>query len=83
MDDAKIENRRSRVRIYITYFAAIFLFIGGAGLIIYLLLEGTDNSDAIMVFNTILPVATGVISYWFASRSQQNKSDLENSGENK
>lgn len=35
------ENRRSSVRVRVTYFAAGFLFLGGAGMDAYLLLTGS------------------------------------------
>ena len=67
------ERFKSRVRVKITYGAALFLFAGSAGLIIWLMCK--DKPDiAVTVFNTVLPVATGIITYWFSTRSNRNGS---------
>ena len=69
--DAKesLDIKRSKVRIHVTKFAAFFLFGGGLAFIGYCLYMGQDDR-AQELFLTILPVATGIVSYWFAARSQ-------------
>lgn len=63
-----IELKRSRVRRMISYAALTFVFLGGGILIGILMLHFNDKSGAINVFNTILPIASGVIGYWFAEK---------------
>ena len=77
----EIENWKSAVRISVTYLAAIYTFIG-SGILIGILLFGGEGSannfeDAKDLFMLVLPVATGVITYWFASRpkSEENPSN--------
>ena len=72
------ENRKSKVRVYVTYSAAAFLFGGGALMIATVLLLDGENSyqEAKDIFLTILPVSAAVISYWFAGRS--NKPSMGN-----
>ena len=66
---------RSFVRICVTYISAGFAF-GGGGYLIYWTLT-TDEFDqdkfdaAKDLFMLVLPVATGVITYWFASRDKK------------
>ena len=68
----KKEAIKSWVRVVITYIAALFLFVGGTLFILYLL--NTKQVDkALNLFNTLLPVAAAIISYWFAGRSIQGK----------
>ena len=68
----RIEERRSLVRVWVTYLAAIYAFAGSGILIVAAL--SFKNLDAAMLnaakdlFMTVLPVATGIITYWFASR---------------
>ncbi len=63
----KRESRRSMVRVYVTYAAAIFLFGGGALLVTTLFITGRVD-DAKDLFLAIMPVSAAVISYWFATR---------------
>ncbi len=65
---SKKEIRKSRVRVIVTYIAAIFLFGGGAAFIIFLIRCG-ETDQALTLFNTLLPVAAAIISYWFAGRN--------------
>lgn len=51
-----------------------FLFLGSAGLIVWLMLC-RDKDHALQVFNTILPIASGVIGYWFAEQRQNQNND--------
>lgn len=82
-----IENRRSLVRVWITYGAAAFLFLLGSAFITLLVLMGILTEDqskseeyfrnAKEIFFTIMPVASGIIAYWFAAR----KSDVNNNND--
>ena len=66
-----IEEKRSNVRRYVTYIATFYVFIGSAMLIASLWIEKLDAEKleiAKEIFYTVLPVATGVITYWFATR---------------
>ena len=74
-----LEARRSHVRVIVTYGAAGFLFIGGAALIIVFLMAKGDTqtsgfTEAKDLFTTISPIATGIVTYWFASRSVEKNS---------
>ena len=72
LDDRKIEDRitirRNWVRILVTYIATGFIFIGGIGLIGLALYSSIDVEKAKDIYLSILPVATGIIAYWFGSR---------------
>ena len=77
----KQEISKSRVRVWVTYVATLFLFGVSTGLIIWFMSGSNPDTDkAMTVFNTILPVATGVVTYWFATRSNR-KSDTQGSQE--
>ena len=66
----ELESRRSKVRVYVTYVAAGFIFIGGGAFIAVLVfLQEIDSAKDI--FMAILPLATSVVTYWFATRQQQ------------
>lgn len=72
--EAKRQLAKSRVRVWVTYLAAGFVFAGGALLVLALgagwVTAGEDNVVAMKeVFMTVLPIATGVITYWFADRA--------------
>lgn len=80
LDSSKEANeaRRSLVRIVVTYIAAAYVFGGSTLLIGALWLDQLDDEKlniAKDIFMMVLPVATGVITYWFASRkpSEENK----------
>ena len=82
-----LEVIRSRVRVVVTYGAAGFLFAGGFGLIIVALTTEVQSPGfraAKDLFTTISPIATGVIAYWFASRSVEKhaKRDGEKNNNN-
>ena len=70
---------RSNVRIRVTYLAALFIFLGGGTIITYAIYKG-DMSLAKDTFNVILPIATGVVTYWFAGRSAEKASESNQSG---
>ena len=69
---ARREDRKSWVRVVVTYGAAAFLFIGGPIFIAFLIWTGRRD-DAIALFNTILPVSAAIISFWFAGRPRGDK----------
>ena len=76
--EARRQALRSAVRVYITYGAGAYLVVASAGLIAAAFLgedaQAFDNSKNI--FMATLPVATGVLTYWFADRSATKR--LEN-----
>ena len=72
--EEKIARRKSLVRVAVTYGAAAFLFPGGAAFIIFLILTNRWTA-AIDLFNSLLPVAAAIISFWFAGRSGNTKPD--------
>ena len=76
---------KSKVRVCVTYVATLFVFGVSTVLIFWFMLGKEDGADkALTVFNTILPVATGIVTYWFATRSNRKsdaQGDLGDSGE--
>ena len=70
--DADLKKRKSIVRVRVTYLATGFVFIGSILLIIWCLIC-KQFDIAKDLFLTVLPVATGVITYWFADRSRGKK----------
>ena len=70
--EEKILNRRSWVRVLTTYSAGFFLFVFGPVLILTLIIKGRHD-DALNLFNTVLPVAAAVVSFWFAGRGGANQ----------
>ena len=70
----ELELRRSKVRVYVTYIAAGFIFVGGGAFIAVLLfLKEIDSAKDI--FMAILPLATSVVTYWFATRQHRQEAD--------
>ncbi len=73
------QDRRSKVRVIVTYWAALYIFGGAAALIALVLwgkLKEADFHIVREIFTLGLPIATGVITYWFATR-QQGQSEKE------
>lgn len=68
----KLNLRKSRVRVVVTYLAASFLFLVGPVFSGWLFFCG-DKQKAIDLFMTILPVASAIVSFWFAGRGQPTK----------
>lgn len=66
----RIEDRRSKVRVYLTYGAGFYILLGSIGLIVadMIVEQAAKLETAREVFTLVLPVATGIITYWFASR---------------
>ena len=65
------EIKKSNVRICVTYIATTFIFGGGIGLILFFTLFKKEPDLAMRVFNAVLPIATGIVTYWFATRSNK------------
>jgi len=67
------QDRRSKVRVVVTYWAALYIFVG-VPVLIALALWGKltkDNFDIVReIYTMALPIATGVVTYWFATRQQ-------------
>ena len=62
------EIKKSKVRIWVTYTATAFLFVGGPLLMLYAFrCDKTD--EAISIFQSILPISAAIISFWFAGRN--------------
>ena len=77
---AKQARAKSQVRVYVTHLAAAFVFGGGALLVLVLgagwVKAGDANVTAMKdIFMTVLPIATGVITYWFADRAASKTSE--------
>ena len=84
-----LEERRSAVRVRVTYLAAVFIFGGGLLVLVISLIIGatTDLTDSIIklvesvkeLYLVILPIATTVVTYWFATRkpNRVNTPDTE------
>ena len=90
--EAKQARAKSRVRVYVTHLAAAFVFGGGALLVLVLGAGWVKAGDANVVamkevFMTVLPIATGVITYWFADRAaskpREDNSDTKDGGDKK
>ncbi len=67
------QDRRSKVRVIVTYWAALYIFGGAAALIVLVLwgkLKSADFNIVREIYTLALPIATGVITYWFATRQQ-------------
>ena len=75
-DANKMDRMRAHVRILVTYAAAIFVFLGGGALMLWLH-GGGETDKALDLFHVILPVAAAIISYWFAGRNTQKKHSTE------
>lgn len=72
--ERELQMRRSGVRIFVTRLAAIFVF-GGTSILIIGALWCCGFASAKDIFLAVLPVATGVITYWFADRSRGREQD--------
>ena len=82
--EARKELAKSRVRVCVTHLAAAFVFGGGAVLVLALGAGWVNAGDANViamkeVFMTVLPIATGVITYWFADRAASKRRPDEGS----
>jgi len=75
------EIKKSKVRVNVTYIAAGYIF--GVGTFLGLLciasiwITALDNEALVVAkdfFLVVLPVATGIITYWFATRPKNTTS---------
>ena len=79
--DAKVKRARSRVRMVVTYGAGLYLALGSLFLIVLgLAYSGITEGDGVSqrvsvmfseardVFYATLPIATAILTYWFADR---------------
>ena len=64
------------MRIFVTHTASLFVFGGGAFMILALFIVNQHNMAKDLFF-TILPIGTAIVTYWFAGRSAE-KSQQEN-----
>jgi len=72
--DKKLQaNRKSWVRVIITYFAAVYIFVGSSLLIVFF----CDKTEAVNIFQSSLPISTGIVTYWFAERARGKKPDSD------
>jgi len=73
------------VRVVVTYIAAIYIFLGSA-VLIAIPFYVPENSEAVNnakdIFLAVLPVGTGIVTYWFANRSTNNMVDQQDGGKN-
>lgn len=75
--EEKLQLKRSGVRIHVTKLAAWFVFVI-TSVLVAIALWKDDFTAAKDLFLTVLPVATGIITYWFADRSgKRNQSNQE------
>lgn len=77
--EAKRKNKRSAVRICVTYGAGAYVVLGGVMLMATALFGGETEhemfGEAKDVFLATLPIATGILTYWFADRSATKARD--------
>lgn len=79
----KQEKRKSNVRIVTTYAAGAYIFIGSIILMLYITFCTKKNNlnnfqEVKDIFMLVLPVATGIITYWFSARSNQRNGSIPN-----
>ena len=69
----KTNSARSAVRRWVTYIATAFVFGGGTVMIIGFVIFGGETGIAAAkdLFTAILPIGTGIITFWFAGRSHE------------
>ena len=70
--EEKREERKSMVRVLLTYLAAFFLFGISLVLIIWFMWI-KDYDKATAAFGTVVPTTTFIIGYWFAKRSGERQ----------
>ena len=63
----ELQRIRSMVRVNVTKFAALFLFVGGA-IMITTFMFVKDYSMAKDLFLAIMPVSASIIAFWFGGR---------------
>lgn len=72
--EERLELRRNRVRVYVTYAAAGYIFLGTPA-VIYLVRAGKLGTDSMNLFMMVLPIASGIVSFWFGARGENKKQD--------
>ncbi len=68
----------SRVRVWVTYGAALYVFLFGAilcGLLLWLGSDATGMAEAKDLFLATLPIGSGILAYWFAARGRSSSGD--------
>lgn len=83
-----METTKSLVRVGVTWIAALYVFIGSGALIAFFLLseESTKENfqgafqEAKDLFMLVLPIATGIITYWFAERKKASPQHPDDEG---
>ncbi len=63
----ELQRIRSMVRVNVTKFAALFLFVGGT-IMITAFMFVKDYSMAKDLFLAIMPVSASIIAFWFGGR---------------
>ncbi len=76
-NEQSIKERRSMVRVWVTRAAAAYIFGGSAALIIvaFAIPDSAGLSTAKDIFLSVLPVGTGIVTYWFANRASRANND--------
>ena len=82
--EARRKNRRSAVRICVTYGAGAYVVLGGV-MLMATALYGGETAKAMFgeakdVFLATLPIATGILTYWFADRGATKRRDESPNG---
>ena len=70
---------KSRVRVWVTYGAALYVFLFGAilcGLLLWLGSDATGMAEAKDLFLATLPIGSGILAYWFAARGRSSSGDV-------
>ena len=62
-----IEDRKSFIRVRVTQYAALFIFLGGFMVTLGLVVAG-HGTEAKDLFLAILPAASGIVYFWFGNR---------------
>ena len=73
--DEKQELRRNKVRVLVTYAAAVYLFVFGPLVVVCLFnapKESGNVAAAKDMFMALLPIASGIVAYWFAARGSRD-----------
>ena len=69
---------KSQVRVWVTYGAALYVFLFGAilcGLLLWLGSDATGMDEAKDLFLATLPIGSGILAYWFAARGRSSSGD--------
>ena len=75
---------KSRVRVWITYGAALYVLLFGAilcGLLLWFGSDAAGMAEAKDLFLATLPIGSGILAYWFAARGRSSSGDGENNGD--